>query len=212
METSIPFQGFYNSIHDSNLDYGVEQMFTDRESGSNRNGGLEAKLHWDCDWSKVHLAYATEYAECFAWEFKLPSLKMTELQSPKEYNFTTDRIFCDISEADVIFLRSNTDECGLRELAREKFTSRSGFYSYYDPDIDNWGPLLEWDLNQVGTLVEAYVNQETNSSDGFDGWAEHSLMENAFGNNFIEDIVGDATPNIERLYKIHDYLETRAAR
>ena len=212
METSIPFQGFYNSIHDSECDHALEQMFSDRRTGCHPNNGLEAQVHRTIDWRQVQTDYAQEYAENFADEFKLPTLKFTEMQSPREYNFTTDRIFCDISLEDVQRLWNETNTPALRTLARDKFTSRSGFSSFYDPDIDTWGPLEGWDLNQVGTLIEAYADQETNSSDGFDSWAEYHLMESSFGNGFLEDAISGATPNIARLYAVHDYLETRADR
>lgn len=37
METTIPFQGFYSSIHDSQLDYALESMFSDDQGHINRD-------------------------------------------------------------------------------------------------------------------------------------------------------------------------------
>ena len=37
-------------------------------------------------------------------------------------------------------------------------------------------------------------------------------MEGAFNNGYLDNWISDATPDIDRLYKIHDYLQKRDAR
>lgn len=94
----------------------------------------------------------------------------------------------------------------LKERAAEKFTSRDGFSSFYSPDVEDWGPIDKRDCNQVGTLIECEAGTD------FDQFKELYLMDDAHGNGNIETWLSDSTSNIQRLYKIHDYLETRAHR
>ena len=204
MLTTIPFCGFYDSLHDSMLDDAVESMMSD-ENGSPYEG-LVYRVQMDCNWKPVHQKYAEEYCVNFGNEFKIDSLKFDELSSPREYNFTTDRIFATISVEDVARIASETDWDEFAELAKEKFTSRDGFSSFYNPDYKTWGPVETWDHNQVGTLIELFVGED------FDHYREYDLMESDRGNGDIENWIYDNTPNIERLYKIGEYLRTREAR
>lgn len=212
METTIPFSGFYESLHSGAVDDAEQQIFSDRRTGCTRNQGLEAALFNICDYSGVYTAYAEAYAENFAHEFKIPSMKFLKLRSPREHNFTTDRIFVEISREDAYRIRAETDEWRLRNLARDMFTSRDGFMSFYSPDVDSWGEVEDWDWNQLGCLMAAYADQECNDSDGFDQWGEYNLMSDDFENGALYEWIAENSPGIKRLYKIHDYLETRAER
>lgn len=213
MLTTIPFSGFYNSFHDGELDHTLEQMFSDRDTGCQRNEGLEARVQDKCRWGLVHTTYALNYANALAAQFKI-AMKFESLQSPKEYNFDTDRIFCEIELDEVKRIRAETNEKALRDKVRERFTSRSGFISFYSANLDEWDEIETWDHNEVGTLIAAYVEQESEQlrGDTFDQFAELELMESPRCNGYLESWISEATPDIERLFKIHDYLEARKER
>jgi len=211
MLTTIPFSGFYYSIHEGELDRTLEQMFSDRESGCRRNEGLEARVQSKCDWTLVSANYAAAYAAAMADEFKI-AMTFESLKSPSEYNFTTDVIYCEISLDEVRRLRAETSEKAFRDKIRERFTSYDGFISFYSNDLDEWDEIETWDHNEVGTLIEAYVEQESYGSDGFDQHVELGLMERASTNGDFDTWISSATPGIERLYNIHDYLESRKER
>lgn len=205
MLTTVPFSGFYESLHDSEIDWTMEQMFTD-DSGDQIYPGLDELLWRDCDFRKVHLAYAQDYVEQFAREFNLKTLEWESMVSPREYNFTTDSLFAEISTEEFLDLLDTVDNDAFHALAKQNFTSRDGFMSWYSPDIGTWGPPELWDHNQVGTLLAAHAGPD------FDHYAEHSLMEDARGNGDIDNWVCAATPSIDRLYKVYNYLEARALR
>lgn len=211
MLTTVPFSGFYQSLHDSSLDDAMDQVFSDRVTGCSINHKLRDRAFGACQWGLVHGNYAAAYAAAMADEFKI-AMTFESLKSPREYNFTTDRILCEISLDEVRRLRAETNEKAFRDLARQRFTGRSGFISFYSPDVDDWGATETWDLNQVGTLIEAYVEQESYGSDGFDQYVELGLMERASTNGDFDTWISGATPGIERLYNIHDYLEDRKGR
>lgn len=210
--TTIPFSGFYNSVHDSALDDTLEQMFSDRDTGCHINEGLFYAAMDKINWRAVHKEYAREYCANFASWLEL-DLEFDELDSPREYNFTTDRIFCRISEDSLRRAYDRVNTPPLRELVRQRFTSRDGFISFYEPDLDNWpSDVTEWDCNQIGTLLMALADQECSNSDGFECWDEYDLMEYDRCNGDIDDMVYKNMPNAERLFKIFDYLELRAHR
>lgn len=207
MQTTIPFSGFYESIHNSNLDDAVEQMFSNDSGDSNHK--LSDSVHFDCNWSQVFKEYAKAYCENFADRFNLSSLKFEDLDSPKYYNFATDRIFAEIDVSEVVRIVSEIDLEDFLAYAREKFTSRDGFASFYSNDAKTWGPVKDWDHNQVVTLIEFYVST---IDDDFDSYKENDLMEDDRGNGSYESWISDATLNIKRLYRIADYLRIRAER
>jgi hypothetical protein len=209
--TTLPFSGFYNSYHDAELDSTLEQMFSDRETGCQRNTDLENYMSDSCDWRQVHTEYAKAYAVAFGSEFKIEGLEFESLSCPKEYNFSTDRIFAVVPDSELARILAAVEPVAFRALIRARFTSCDGFISSYSNDLDDWGPIEEWDHNQLGTLVWAYANQETNAG-GFDGLAELSLMESAQTNGRLDSWISEATPEATRLFNIHDYLNARKER
>lgn len=209
----IPFSGFYHSMHDHSLDYALEQMFSDDRGDPNE--GLTSRA-WDLvKWGMTHELYARAYVENFASEFEVP-MTFDELNSPREYNFVTDRIFVEVSVKDV---RRVYDEIvkvrrlDLVLMAKEMFTSRSGFSSFYSPDIESWGEVESWDHNQLLCLFQTLVGED------FDSWKQHELMEYEMCNGGFDRMLEKAmctTPEDEakaqRLWKISHYLCQREER
>jgi hypothetical protein len=121
------------------------------------------EILWECaDFEYIHKAVALEYIQAFAsvvnGEFGL-NITLTApdkfLDSPREYNFATDRIFALISWADLRAVYKATGWDKLCAMAKERFTSRSGFISFYESDPKQWGKRQDWDHNQTGTLLAA---------------------------------------------------------
>lgn len=89
-------------------------------------------------------------------------LQFEEVISPREYNFTTDRLFATapLYLMQKLFARSRAEgHQTLAKVIRERFTSRSGFISYYSNDLAEWleKPLAAWDENELGTLLLAAI-------------------------------------------------------
>lgn len=202
----IPFSGFYESIHDSELDTTLERMFSDRETGCDVNAGLQWRAYDSCDWRAVHEAYAKDYAERFACEFEIVGMSFESLQSPREYNFTTDRIFCHITDDAIRALHARVPREDLDRVAREMFTSRDGFASFYSPDVDTWGDVCDWDHNQLSALLVALVGED------WDQWKEYDLMSGAFENGNADEWIASKIKDAARLFRVHDYLNNRAER
>jgi hypothetical protein len=206
MITTIPFSGFYCTLHDSALDDAIEQMFS--TDGCVVNNGLVDRAQFECEWGDVRQAYAKEYAEQFSREFNI-DLTFESMESPKYYNFTTDRIFCNISESELNRVFDETPEDVLERVAADMFTSRDGFSSFYPNDPCEWGTIDRWDHNQIGCLIAAYVESQ---NPDFDQYAEYALMEDAQCNGKVWNWIDENTPNMGRLHKVFSYLEQRAER
>lgn len=207
MLTTIPFSGFYYSLHDSALDSALESIFS-ADRCDTRDSILYA-ARYATDWYYVTEKYAAEYAGNFADEFHI-KMEFESMKSPREYNFSTDIIYCTIEPGEVQRVFAAVDKSILDEVARETFTSRSGFISFYNPDFSTWGAVTVWDHNQVGALIRAYVLQQ---NPDFDQWGENDLMENAQCNGGLEDWIFASNPvPLNRLANINDYLNARAAR
>lgn len=209
--TVIPFSGFYYSWHDDAIDRALDSLMQD--TAGDPFSGLVRRAFDLIWWPHVHEAYAKAYAENFAREFGIAGLEFEELVSPREYNFTTDRIFVKIpdSEIDRIFDSVNAET--LHGVAREMFTSRSGFISFYSPRFGEWGPLDDWDHNQLYALITAHVLESR--GDGFDEAAEFDLMESDRGNGRLEDWIYEAARDkaqMDRLLNVADYLRRREER
>lgn len=192
MEIIIPFMGFYQG-HETDIEHTLEQDCSD-DSGDLLEGLDFDQVNDSIDWQAVYIGYSKLYTEGFKnWinengAIELDSLTFKELDSPKEYNFATDRIICDVSLEDIIRLYSIVDKKLLIKTIEERHTSRSGFYSFYSNDVNEWPILLaEWDSIQLETLLIAYCNELGFYSDV----NEYYLMEDSNGNGDINSLLWD---------------------
>ena len=207
MLATIPFSGFYESLHSSAIDDSINQEFSDDYGMVNYDLAYRA---WEsADWHEVHNVYAKEYASNFGHEFGIKSLAFESLQCPKEYNFITDRIFCNIDYAELCGIIKTFDLKAFADYVRERFTSRDGFISFYPAELSEWGKVETWDHNQCGTALEFYAMQQNGGE--FDQWAEYSIMENAISGGFLLEIVWKNCPAMPRLCRVFEYLTKRAA-
>lgn len=150
----IPFDGFYESVTDTLLDDEVNCYIEQLQ---------EKNPEYDDypDYSIDHVYIAREYVKAYSsWlvnnDFPATCLEYESLSRPREYNFTTDRIFCYVTMQDIekyynLFLQNENNQ----ELINDRFKSRDGFASFYDAFVDEWRniPLCEWDHNQLMILL-----------------------------------------------------------
>tara|TARA_R110002126_G_scaffold9740_2_gene43450 strand:+ start:608 stop:1105 length:498 start_codon:yes stop_codon:yes gene_type:complete len=116
IEFAIEFGGFYHSLHSDKIDNDIEMFEYDWEQ---------------VDYKKTHINYSKEYLFCLNNELDM-NLKFVELVSPKEYNFTTDRIIAEIKYFDFKtlkkeYLLNNKFINWLNEISK----SYDGFHSFY---------------------------------------------------------------------------------
>jgi hypothetical protein len=209
-EVAIPFAGFYHSIHDGEADREFEYIADvyAEEVGEDIPQSLMDLFCDTADYGNFHLEYARAYAENFIAEY-LTGGEFVTMESPREYNFTTDRLFIKISRDEIARLWVATDRNTFDRIVKERFTSRSGFCSFYSNRWQDWGRLSEWDHNQLGALLAAYLDQQL--ACGWDQWKEYELMEHELGNGLVSNTLW-AGDKCKRPWKILDYLRERARR
>lgn len=152
---ALGFTGFYQGIWDQGEnEYGAMQMlkygdYDDIET-------LEFIEYWGFgeDYrEKVMKEYAERYVafvnDVLGTNF---TLTFQSLWSPKEYNFQTDKVFCDVEIEDfdglvdrlVKMVSTDLDLYNvMRKTIHENHTSCSGFISFMDNDIDEWFGLIQ---------------------------------------------------------------------
>lgn len=177
--TTIPFSGFYESIHSQEIDHCLERIFEDDHGcwpDSLREHLGDVWQH--IDYRAVDEAYAKEYCSALSETIGL-TLHFDELNSPREYNFTTDRIFAYMERQDVTRMFLAIDIEQLEKRIKERFTSHDGFISGYPNRLEDWPDEIEqWDHNQIGTALLVFVDQwaQDERADDFDQWAEYDLV------------------------------------
>ena len=143
LESTIPFDGFYESFISADIDHQIGQQ-----------------IEWDCDiydlneneqqvlwnnylsvnrssfYNEIAEHYTNLYIDALNERLEGFTLKATYkcFESPREYNFKTDRIFIEIEENHAVDFIEHIVKNYKKELenkVKERFTSRSGFWSHY---------------------------------------------------------------------------------
>lgn len=132
IKTSIAFGGFYESIHDSNVDYMIECYY---ENGNNPEYNFD-----NIDYKKTHQSYIESWTGNFE-NYLLNELQVNidfknlKLWSPEYYNYDTDVIDCaiDIDQMKSLNKKILLNDDFLQWL-KNRTTSCSGFISFYTYD------------------------------------------------------------------------------
>ena len=133
IKTTINFGGFYNSIHDDNIERACESFYSDDNGNCN----------WDIildkvDFKKLRGVYIDLYCDLFSnWlkeNYNLAiKFKNISLSSPREYNFETDKILCDITQVEnETLIKTMKAKPAFLDWVKDRTKSKSGFISFYD--------------------------------------------------------------------------------
>ena len=169
LESTIPFCGFYESFISDDIDYQIGQQIewdTDIYDLNEDEQQVLDDSYLSVNRSSFYNQIAEHYTDLYidALNERLKGFtlnaKFNLLTSPREYNFETDRIFIDIERDHAIDFIKYIIKNYKKELEKkieDRFTSRSGFSSFYKNSIDLWTKdYSEWDHNQIGTCFELF--------------------------------------------------------
>ena len=199
LESTIPFDGFYNSFISGDIEHQIGQQIEWDTDIYDLNED-EHQILWDSYLSVNRSYFYNQIAEDYT-NFYIDALnkrlkgftlnaKFKLLTSPKEYNFETDRIFIEIEEnhaIDFIKYINRNFKRTLENKIKERFTSRSGFWSYYENDLDTWTKdYSEWDHNQIGTCFELFDLEEEDINYSLREYLSERIMFN-LGNTLEKD-------------------------
>lgn len=202
-KTFLPFWGFYESRFGAELE---AQLETEAYNLAQYNDVDESDicdlLHEHTNWQAAHLTIAKTYVQ-YVYDYvedetgrSLTGLAFEELISPREYNFTTDRIKVSISTACVKNMRLEVLPDVLRDVIKERHTSRSGFHSFYTNNYNAWvsKPIEDWDEIEIETLLIAWLRGlfHNNDTPYNEPWQEPVFVEmcddGVFGDAFADAV------------------------
>ena len=201
--STIPFQGFYYSCHEAAISSSQDCLLEDSNGDINTELAHRFYRHPSIHMSKVYTSYAEDYVKAFAYHGEL-DLIFDELTLPRKYHFETDRIFVTIPLYQAEALLAKADKEALEKAIHDKFTSRSGFISFYSNRLEDW-PLSvsNWDHNQLGALIEVCIQD----------FSEERYAEDLRGNGYLDNMLDAAlTEYWQRLVNIAYYLRQRQDR
>ena len=115
IQFNLNFGGFYHSEHSDQIDWQIEAFELDYDK---------------IDFKQVHSEYANDWLNLLSNELEL-DLIYKGLDSPRFYNFRTDEIITEITQANFKALKDEylTAEC--IEYINKESASRDGFNSFY---------------------------------------------------------------------------------
>ena len=154
-EFAIDFGGFYESIHTHYIDTYIDDL----------------NINWEyVDYKKTYENYSKCFVDYLNFSLNM-KLKYVELDSPKYYNYTTDKIIVSINEIDKYnLIQKYRNDNEFVEWVNEASASKSGFISFcsgIDNLINEQELLLEYIFTYILWNEEEYefVLQDINSID-----------------------------------------------
>tara|TARA_B100000497_G_scaffold127402_1_gene169080 strand:- start:3023 stop:3622 length:600 start_codon:yes stop_codon:yes gene_type:complete len=126
---NLEFGGFYHSIHSNIIDDGIRNSFQD---DVDFDSFYDSDEYDKIDWNSVHNEYCKIYIDILNHELDL-NLKFIKLNSPRFYNFETDKIEAEISDKE--FNKLKTEYLKSKEFVdyvNESSKSYDGFISFYN--------------------------------------------------------------------------------
>ena len=191
LESTIPFDGFYESFISADIDHQIGQQiewdvdtFDLNESEEEILYNNYLSVNTSYFYNEIAENYTNFYIEILNRRLKGFTLKakFNLLTSPREYNFETDRIFIEIEENHCIDFIKHIIKNYKKELEKkiqDRFTSRSGFYSYYENTLDLWTQdYSEWDCNMIGTCFELFDLEEEDINYSLREYLSETIMDN----------------------------------
>ena len=205
----LPFSGFYETQHEVSMDHAVE--FDLADSSGDPNPDLLDRACDTCVFFELRKVYARAYADHWMGCYRMP-VTFSELRSPREYNFETDKILVWIPLETVTRMFAETPAAIMDDIARDLFTPRSGFMPYYSANWREWSPIAEWAPAQVYALILAWVRAREESDSGmlsvdeFEAEVSEGMIET------LCETLGNFGGKYARLSRIASYLREREDR
>jgi len=191
LESTIPFDGFYESFISADIDHQIGQQIEWDTDIYDLNED-EQQILWD-NYLSVNRSYfynqiAEHYTDLYIYALneRLEGFTLKAnykfFTSPREYNFSTDRIFIEIEKnhcIDFIKYIIKNYKKELEKKIQDRFTSRSGFISFYKNSIDLWTKdFKEWDCNMIGTCFELFDLEEEDINYSLREYLSETIMDN----------------------------------
>lgn len=184
LEINFPlFEGFYCSQLDL-----AEYI----EVGEGEEYLMDEKQFDEIDWkatnnnvSKFYLEYIKDELKDFFNEIGIINLDFVKVDSPKYYNYSTDKLVCNIEVNKNKFLtelqKYSFDVW--KKFLKDNFTSYDGFISFYPNDPNEWTELIAEKFDTDNIIIETLLQFYLEQSEEFTEIKEN-LFTNIFENTF----------------------------
>lgn len=164
LEINFPlFEGFYSSDLDLTENISV---------GESEEYSMTEKQFEEIDWETTHnniAKFYLEYIDCklkkFFNEIGIIKLNFIKVDSPRFYNYSTDKLVCNIEVDKNKFLTElqKHDFNAWENFLLEEFSSRDGFISFYPNNPIEWAGIIneKFDTDNVviETLLQFYLEE-----------------------------------------------------
>ena len=184
LEINFPlFEGFYNSYLDlsENIEVGEDEEYSMTEEQFD-----------EIDWnktnenvSKFYLNYFKDELSDFFKSIGVLSLEFIKVDSPKYYNYSTDKLVCDIKIDKNVFIHElrKYDFGNWEQFLKDNFTSYNCFISFYPNDPNEWTELIAEKFEDDNVIIETLLQFYLEQSEEF-GEIKVNLFTNIFENTF----------------------------
>ena len=209
----IPFNGFYESLHDAEIERALEDIFDVMETGEPIENYSD--LVWEISersYKEFREAYSKLYMDLFCAEFMADyETGNYVITSPREYNFETDRLFLTVSNDFIKKVIEEVDRDTLNRFIIDRCTSYDGFSSYYSNDIDQWIDILEFqrdpDLPEFNLILCTWLEDHKEyDPEYWNCWITEDIKEPL--QNEVYEIIERNDPGVLiKLNQIHDFLK-----
>jgi len=211
LTSTIPFAGFYDSVYSYEIDSTVEretEYYSERFNLSESESEILESGYLNKGYGDFLQGIAKDYSEGFLCEVERETgielkAQFEVMESPREYNFRGDTLFIQMPEQQALafiqYVISNHKE-ELEELIRKRFTSQSGFISFYDNTLEAWGDPSEWDCNQLGTCFEIFAYLESEIYDAYS-------LDESISNGLGETLSDEANALLEKCFEAEAIAE-----
>lgn len=212
-QINIPFHGYYESIYSYLLDgistldeyqiaqnhgYDYQVHGCEHEYITSNNIDIdqeqqehENKLNYPKMKEEINKIYVEEFVQTFNNETNLNiTLIYKDMESPKYYNFSTDRLFATILEEDKEKLYNFASEniSAFRGVLLEHCTSYDGFNSSYSNDVNEWvqKPFYDYDHNELNILLYVALQIYNVNIEDFNDSIYEAVHERAICNGAVQ--------------------------
>lgn len=218
----LPFSGFYETMWGGAIDHCLDcfSEYNSDDFNEDNDDVCNVPSHDFCfdllfkntNFESFRVAIAKKYVTYFKDALRkdvylgldLSSLEFSNLCSPREYNYRNDDLYATIADKDIekmfsVSAKDNHEKLG--QLITQEFSHRNGFISHYSNNLKTWlkKPLIEWDHNELGTLLKAVCRlgdfDENIQLEIFENWPD------SFSAEFYPSVnwpVVDAALEVER--------------
>ena len=176
LEINFPlFEGFYNSYLD---------LSENIEVGEGEEYSMTEEQFDNIDWnstnenvSKFYLNYFKDELKDFFNEIGIINLDFVKVDSPKYYNYSTDKLVCNIEIDKGIFVHElrKYDFDDWEQFLKDNFTSYDGFISFYPNTSMEWDELINEKIEDDNVIIETLLKFYLEQNEEF-----YKIKENLF--------------------------------